>query len=66
MQLCRSRRVSDEKEPEPDVREDGEDSADPPPLRLVPEEKHEGKAGLYAAVLTEGMVRKGDRVELLD
>lgn len=27
---------------------------------------HEGKAGLYAAVLSEGMVRKGDPVELLD
>jgi uncharacterized protein YcbX len=27
---------------------------------------HQGKAGLYAAVLTEGMVRKGDPVELLD
>jgi hypothetical protein len=29
-------------------------------------QKHEGNAGLYAAVLTEGMVRKGDPVELLD
>lgn len=29
-------------------------------------QKHEGKAGLYAAVLTEGIVRKGDPVELLD
>ncbi|MFN2622938.1 MAG: MOSC domain-containing protein [Chthoniobacterales bacterium] len=29
-------------------------------------QKHEGKAGLYAAVLIEGMVRKGDPVELLD
>jgi uncharacterized protein YcbX len=27
---------------------------------------HEGKAGLYAAVLTEGTIRKGDPVELLD
>ena len=27
---------------------------------------HEGKAGVYAAVLTEGMIRKGDPVELLD
>jgi uncharacterized protein YcbX len=26
---------------------------------------HEGKAGVYAAVLSEGMVRKGDPVELL-
>ena len=29
-------------------------------------QKHEGKAGIYAAVLTEGMVRKGDAVELVD
>jgi uncharacterized protein YcbX len=29
-------------------------------------QKHGGKAGLYAAVLTEGIVRKGDPVELLD
>jgi uncharacterized protein YcbX len=28
-------------------------------------QKHEGKAGIYAAVLTEGMVRKGDAVELV-
>jgi uncharacterized protein YcbX len=27
---------------------------------------HEGMAGVYAAVLTEGMIRKGDSVELLD
>lgn len=27
---------------------------------------HEGKAGVYGAVLTEGMVRRGDPVELLD
>jgi uncharacterized protein YcbX len=27
---------------------------------------HESKAGIYAAVLTEGMIRKGDPVELLD
>lgn len=27
---------------------------------------HEGKAGLYSAVLVEGIVRKGDLVELLD
>lgn len=27
---------------------------------------HEGKAGVYAAVVSEGIVRKGDRVELLD
>lgn len=29
-------------------------------------QKHEGKAGLYAAVLTEGTIRKGDPIELLD
>ena len=29
-------------------------------------QKHEGKAGLYAAVLTEGIVRKGDSIELVD
>ena len=28
-------------------------------------QSHEGKAGLYAAVLTEGMIRQGDTVELL-
>ena len=27
---------------------------------------HEGMAGVYGAVLTEGMIRKGDSVELLD
>ena len=27
---------------------------------------HDGKAGVYAAVVSEGIVRKGDRVELLD
>jgi uncharacterized protein len=27
---------------------------------------HDGKAGVYGAVLSEGMVRKGDAVELLD
>ena len=29
-------------------------------------QKHEGKAGLYGALLTEGIIRKGDPVELLD
>ena len=37
----------------------------PEVLRTVAQ-KHEGKAGLYAAVLTEGIVRKGDSIELLD
>jgi MOSC domain-containing protein YiiM len=27
---------------------------------------HSGMAGIYGAVLAEGMVRKGDSVELLD
>ena len=27
---------------------------------------HEGMAGVYGAVLTEGVIRKGDRVELLN
>ena len=27
---------------------------------------HEGKAGVYGAVLVEGMVRRGDEIELLD
>ena len=27
---------------------------------------HEGMAGVYGAVLVEGLVRKGDPVELLD
>jgi uncharacterized protein YcbX len=34
-------------------------------LKAVAQE-HEGKAGVYGAVLTEGMIRKGDLVELLD
>ena len=37
----------------------------PPVLKTVAQ-KHEGKAGLYAAVLLEGTIRKGDPVELLD
>lgn len=43
------------------------DTADKSPevLKTVAQ-KHEGKAGLYAAVLAEGMVRKGDPVDLLD
>jgi MOSC domain-containing protein YiiM len=27
---------------------------------------HEGVAGVYGAVLSEGMIRKGDLVELID
>ena len=43
------------------------DTADKSPgvLKTVAQ-KHEGKAGLYCAVLTEGMIRKGDPIELLD
>ena len=29
-------------------------------------QKHDGKAGIYSAVVVEGLVRKGDPVELLD
>jgi MOSC domain-containing protein len=29
-------------------------------------QRHEGRIGLYAAVLVEGMIRQGDEVELLD
>jgi MOSC domain-containing protein YiiM len=37
-----------------------------PQLLKTVAQKHEGKEGLYEAVLTEGMIRKGDPVELLD
>ena len=37
---------------------------DPAVLKAVAQ-KHEGKIGLYAAVLVEGMIRQGDAVELL-
>ena len=37
----------------------------PPVLKTVAQ-KHEGKTGVYSAVLVEGLVRKGDPVELLD
>ncbi len=37
----------------------------PPVLKTVAQ-KHDGKAGVYSAVLVEGLVRKGDPVELLD
>ncbi len=39
--------------------------ADPAILRQVGQ-AHEGMFGIYAAVLVEGTLRKGDRVELLD
>ena len=43
------------------------DTADKAPevLKAIAQ-KHEGKAGVYGAVLTEGLIRKGDPVELLD
>jgi MOSC domain-containing protein YiiM len=34
-------------------------------LRRV-RDNHEGKAGIYGAVLVEGMVRPGDEIRLLD
>ena len=37
----------------------------PPVLKTVAQ-KHDGKTGVYSAVLVEGLVRKGDPVELLD
>jgi len=39
--------------------------AKPEVLRQVAQ-AHQGMAGLYAAVLVEGLVRPGDAVELLD
>ncbi len=36
-----------------------------PALLKAVAQSHEGKAGVYAAVLMEGMIRKGDAVELL-
>jgi uncharacterized protein YcbX len=39
--------------------------ANPEVLRKV-SHAHEGKAGIYGAVLVEGMVRPGDKIELLD
>jgi MOSC domain-containing protein YiiM len=43
------------------------DTAEPRPeiLRKVARD-HDGKAGVYGAVLVEGMVRQGDEIELLD
>lgn len=38
--------------------------SNPEILRIVAQE-HDGKAGLYAAVLVEGMVHKGDTIQLL-
>jgi uncharacterized protein YcbX len=37
----------------------------PPVLKTVAQ-KHDGKAGIYSAIVVEGLVRKGDLVELLD
>ena len=39
--------------------------ADPELVRLVAQ-SHDGKAGIYGAVLREGMVRQGDEITLLD
>jgi hypothetical protein len=45
---------------------DPETAEKSPALLKAIAQKHEGKAGLYGAVLTEGMVRKGDPVELIN
>jgi uncharacterized protein len=37
-----------------------------PPILKAVAQAHEGMAGVYGAVLAEGMIRKGDPVELLD
>jgi len=37
-----------------------------PALLKAVAQAHESKAGIYAVVLVEGMMRKGDNVELLD
>ena len=39
--------------------------SDPNVLRQVAQE-HDGHAGVYGAVLVEGTVRPGDKIELLD
>jgi uncharacterized protein YcbX len=36
-----------------------------PPILKAVAQAHEGMAGVYGAVLSEGMIRKGDSVELL-
>ena len=43
------------------------ETAEPNPevMRLVARH-HEGKAGVYGAVLVEGMVRPGDEIALMD
>src|SRR5205823_2850051 len=45
---------------------DPETAEKSPALLKTVAQKHEGKAGIYGAVLTEGMIRKGDPVELLN
>jgi hypothetical protein len=43
------------------------DTAEKAPVLLkAVAQAHEGMAGIYAVVLVEGMMRKGDSVELLD
>ena len=45
---------------------DPETAEKSPAILKTVAQKHDGKAGVYGAVLAEGMVRKGDPVELLD
>jgi uncharacterized protein YcbX len=45
---------------------DPETAAKSPAVLKTVAQKHDGKAGLYSAALVEGLVRKGDPVELLD
>ena len=45
---------------------DPDTAAKSPAVLKTVAQSHEGKAGLYAAVVIEGMVRKGDAVELLE
>jgi uncharacterized protein YcbX len=45
---------------------DPETAGKSPPVLKTVAQKHDGKAGIYSAVLVEGLVRKGDPVELLD
>ena len=45
---------------------DPETAEKSPPVLKAVAQKHDGKAGIYAAVLAEGVIHKGDPVELLD
>jgi uncharacterized protein YcbX len=45
---------------------DPETSEKSPPVLKAVAQKHDGKAGIYSAVVVEGLIRKGDPVELID